>query len=378
MKWAELAIDLARKSRPAFGRKSSALWLDADHLATNMLAAIGDTKSVSWFVSQLDRCSAREVGQLVTERFGKERLCRDMNKAEAAELLDMLQEQSVLIRPKQLGPMGPDAWEHERLIHGYACEASEEDYFQAGAHPPFGRIPYLVEAWAATCTPVGCDLRHHAYEHLYQVRCCGLTINRTPALIDCTAYRHGQSRNVILSLGHLECELALPRGSYAVALNITSPFIPILGDNKVPYLRPFGQAIIKAIEAAVRRSKRKCAPILVTKNNGDNNGEDIDQDEETPEKRTQKEQVLEILERGEAQQSASGGKLQFNQRSLYHVVRDMVPGLTSSWFEKLVTKFENKHGEIELMFRTDRGIFYEPHSGGLSGLGTLSVEAYET
>jgi DNA topoisomerase VI subunit B len=369
MEWAQLAIQLAQQSGPAFTRKPSPLWLDADHVATNMLAAIGPVKTVAWFVAQLDRCSAREVGQLITERFGKGRLCRDMNKAEAAELLTMLQQKAALIRPKQLGPMGHEAWKQADLLHGYACE---EGSFQAGAHPPFGQIPYLVEAWAATCEP---DSKNE--DDVYAVRCFGLTINRTPALIEPSCYREGWSRNVNLWLGSVDCELSLPKGAYRIALNIASPFIPILGDNKVSHLGNFKEALIKAVEAAVRRSARNCPPMLFTKNNGDNDGNGNNaQDGETPEERTQRDRVLEILARGEAQHKASGGTLEFNQRSLYYVVRESVPGLTASYFAALVTEYEYEHGEIPLMFRTDRGVFYEPHGGEVIPLGTLTVRNY--
>jgi DNA topoisomerase VI subunit B len=322
LEWGNLAIKLAQHSGPTFTRKPSPLWLDADHIATNMLAAIGPLKTLGWFVAQLDRCSARDVGQSVTDRFGKGRLCRDMNKAEAAELLNMLQQIAVLIRPKQLGPMGREAWKHANLLHGYACE---EGSFQAGAHPPFGQIPYLVEVWAATCKPNSED-----EDDIYAIRPFGLTINRTSALIDASCYREGLSRNVILSLGSLDCELSLPRGAYGIALNITSPFIPILGDNKVPHLGNFKETIISAVEAAVRRSARNCPPILITKQGGDGDRDDDGEDSDTPQKRTQKEQVLEILSRGEAQNKASGGTLEFNQRSLYYVVRESVPHPTRS------------------------------------------------
>jgi hypothetical protein len=71
LEWAQLAIQLARNSGKPYGRKPSPWWYDADHLCLNMLAAIGSTYTVAWFVAQLDRCSSREIGQLVTEKFGK-------------------------------------------------------------------------------------------------------------------------------------------------------------------------------------------------------------------------------------------------------------------------------------------------------------------
>src|SRR5205823_6464464 len=109
---------------------------------------------------------------------------------------------------------------------------------------------------------------------------------------------------------------------------------------------------------------------------GGDHDDDEGEKEDTPQKRTQREQVLAILASGEASDKASGGHLEFNQRSLYYVVRERVPGLTASYFAALVTEYENAHGEIPLMFRTDRGVFYEPHGGEVTPLGTLTVRDY--
>ena len=148
LEWAQLAILLARNSDKPFGRKPSPWWFDADHLSLNMLAAIGSTYTVAWFVSQLDRCSSREIGQLVTEKFGKGCLCRELSKPQATELLHLLRRNDhAVITPKQLGPMNCGAWKHEQLNDGYAYE---EGTFDSG-RPPQAQIPFLVEAWAATC-----------------------------------------------------------------------------------------------------------------------------------------------------------------------------------------------------------------------------------
>jgi hypothetical protein len=74
LNWAVLAIRLAQNSSEPFRRDPSPWWFDSDHLALNMLAAIGPTYTLASFVAQLDRCKSREVGRLVTERFGKGRL----------------------------------------------------------------------------------------------------------------------------------------------------------------------------------------------------------------------------------------------------------------------------------------------------------------
>ncbi len=46
--------------------------------------------------------------------------------------------------------MGADAWRHQQLIDGYGCE---QGTFSAGRAEPYADIPFLVEAWAATCEP---------------------------------------------------------------------------------------------------------------------------------------------------------------------------------------------------------------------------------
>jgi DNA topoisomerase VI subunit B len=155
LKWARQAITLAQQSEPAFNRKPVPAWYDADHLALNMLAAIGPSRTLAWFVSQLDRCTSREIGQQVTSEFGKGRLCRDVNKDEAAQLLRLLQSRTTSsFKPRQLGLMGADAWIHEQLTDGYVYE---EGSFVTGRSEPHATIPFLVEVWAAnardTCTP---------------------------------------------------------------------------------------------------------------------------------------------------------------------------------------------------------------------------------
>ena len=58
-------------------------------------------------------------------------------------------------------------------------------------------------------------------------------------------------------------------------------------------------------------------------------------------------------------------------------MRELVPGLEDGYFGALVTEFEAEHGEIAGMFRNNRGAFYEPHSGEVKPLGTLTVREYK-
>jgi DNA topoisomerase 6 subunit A-like protein len=150
--------------------------------------------------------------------------------------------------------------------------------------------------------------------------------------------------------------------------------IEILGDNKTPSLEKLEETIQQAVQKAIRRSARNNPPELVSKTTGEKNG---DHQNSSPKKASQREQVLAILLKGDAAAKASGnGSLSFNQRSLYYVVREEVPGLEDGYFGALVTEYENKHGEIPRMFRNNRGAFYEPHGYGVTPLGTLTVRAY--
>ena len=378
--WANRAIYLAQDSGAAFNRKPHPLWFDADHLALNMLAAIGADRTLAWFVSQLDRCSSREVGQLVTAKFGKGRLCRDVNKAEAAELLRLLQRLAAEpIKPKQLGPIGRYAWKRWNLSHGYALE---EGTFQTGRHEPFGSIPFLVEAWAGTFEP-----KSHDPDDVYDVSVIGTTINRTPALlVGADVYREGRSRNATLVLGEEDYELSIPQGCYRVAINITSPYVPIIGDNKAPSLHSFSDSIAEAVQKAVRRSARNCPPTLfsfsIPKKNGENDGDGGDggggdqQDEEKPERITQRAAIWQVLP--EAVERSRDGGYQPSQRSIYYRARELIKKkgiipVEPSWnyFCSVITDYENEKGEIEDMVRDTRGVFCEPHGGEPIPMGTL-------
>jgi hypothetical protein len=362
--WAKTAVILAGQSKMPFARKPSPRWLDADHIAFNMLAAIGPGRTLRWFCDQLDRCSARGVSAQVSQVFGKGKMCQDMTKAEASELLAMLQSFAAPVKPKQLGPMGEHSWCHRNLVDGYACM---EGVFQMGVHEPCAEVPFLVECWSGTLEP---DVDNEDGEY-YPVCNVGLTINRSPAIIDVACHREGRSRNVDLSIVPGEY-LDLPKGAFRFALNITSPTFETLSDNKTPSLTPFENAIKLAVEKAVSRAARKNPPTLV---------KEVSESRQIVNSAVRvalKEQVLEILLKGDAQKKASGeGSLSFNQRSLYYVVRESVPGLKSSYFASCVTEYENDYGEIPGMFRSNRGAFYEPHGGMVMPLGTLTQQAYQ-
>ena len=240
MQWAQLAIELARSSGPPFTRQPSPYWFDADHLALNMLSALPPDKTLAWFVGKLDRCTDRAIGQRITERFGKGRLCRDVSKPQAAQLLALLREHTCekRIKPKQLGPMGREAWKCAELNDGYAFEEgtfNDGDYYSVVA-----QIPFLVEAWAATCEPPAS--MDDDDDDVYAVEIVGL--HHQPVAGD-YSLRRGPDRPHSRSVTDLRWYTVLcsvPKGAFDIAVNITSPHIHILGDNKTPALECFTDA----------------------------------------------------------------------------------------------------------------------------------------
>ena len=374
LEWARRAIALAQQSGPAFNRKPLPAWYDVDHLALNMLAAIGPSGTLAWFVSQLDRCTSREIGQEVTGRFGKGRLCRDVSKEEAAQLLRLLQWRTTSpFKPRRLGLMGADAWVHEQLTDGYVYE---EGSFVTGRSEPHATIPFLVEAWAATCqTP---DSRDDDDVYPVDVVSSGFTINRSPAIVDSFSSRNGRSRLANLRLGSEFIRLDIPQGAFDFAVNITTPFIPILGDNKTPYLEAFREQIKRAVERAITRAARNNPPVLVAsrKDNGEANEEE---DEEKPERIFQRSAILQVLP--EAIERSGDGGYEFSQRSLYYRVRILIKAIITAepnynYFCSVLTGYENDNGEIEKLIRDTRGVYVEPHGGELIQMGTVTVAAY--
>jgi hypothetical protein len=370
MQWAQTAIKLAQSSGPPFGRQPSPWWFDTEHLALNMLSAIGPTYTLAQFVSQLDRCSSRKIGRLVTDMFGKGCLCRDLSLDQASKLLKLLRDNvPTQILPKQLGPMGREAWKSD----GYACE---EGYLLTASEPR-ARIPFLVESWARTCAP-----RTNTPDDLpYPVEITDITINRSPAIATYNCQRSGRARDVWVNIGGGGW-ISVPQGAFKLFFNITSPYIPILSDNKTPSLSSFATFIRTAIETAIKRAARNNPPVLVSR------VEDSKEEEEEPEKKPpripQRSSILKAIPAAvdHCRNNENGIPFfEFNVRDLYYAVRNLVLALgvkepAYGYFSSILTDFENEFGEIDKLNRDARGVFIEPHGGRLISMGTKTVDAY--
>ena len=149
------------------------------------------------------------------------------------------------------------------------------------------------------------------------------------------------------------------KGSYAIWVNITTPYCPITSDGKSPNLDPFADAICAAITTATKKAQRA-----------------------TPSERklSQKDVVLEHLD--QAIEDVSGdGEFRFNQRQLFYYLRPIVleetgQTLKEGNFNAIITDYETDR-EIPGMYHEPRGAIYHPHRDETITLGTLMVEDYE-
>src|SRR6516162_9162990 len=131
------------------------------------------------------------------------------------------------------------------------------------------------------------------------------------------------------------------KGSYAIVINVTTPYCPITSDGKAPDLAVFADQIFSATETAMRKAQR-AAP--------------------KDRKVLQKDVVLENLD--EAIASASGdGEFRFNERQIFYQLRPIVLEETGQElrignFKAIITDYENDNGEIPGMYREPRGSIY--------------------
>jgi hypothetical protein len=146
-----------------------------------------------------------------------------------------------------------------------------------------------------------------------------------------------------------------------VAINLETPYVPLMNDGKTPNLRQIARSIEAAVEKAVRRGKRLSGTA------GDA-------------KTSMKSLILDRLPDGIAINS-DGGRLKFNQRNLYYKVRELIardggPEVKWEYFTAVITGYEEEHGDIRGMYRDPRGTLYHPHTGEEIPLGTQEVDRY--
>jgi hypothetical protein len=356
--WAETAIRLAQLGDQRISAyRANPHWLDLDHFR-EMLRSITAGTSVRDFVAQLDGCSSSASRTKITQQFGTRRLCSDLKKEEAAELLGLLQTMAKPQKAKNLPLLGKTAWDS----HAYYKVEGE---FVTGDRLPHAIIVFVVECWAKALGRDSNDVGIRA-----------LTINRSPAIGTCAALR-GYGRGFHVDLCGTTLHLDAPEGSFTFALNITSPFVPVISEGKLPDLDAFSTAAADAIQTALRRASKYLPEKKKAVHDDDDDDDAEDDDEEKPP--TQRAMVWKVIPA--AIERSRNDYVGFGQRDLYYSVRLLIQDadaeVTFKYFGTILTDYENEVGPIEDMHRDARGFYVEPHGGEMTPMGTVTVAQYE-
>jgi hypothetical protein len=334
--WALAAIGVAEHG-DAYGGKSSPHWYDAVQFH-ELLLAHGSQPARS-LIAQLDGCSGGKAGEIIAAAGLDRMACCDINRQQAAALLEIARKQARLVSPDRLGCLGRDALPG----YSYAIELDTVTVDIGGAN-----IPIVVEVWARKIKDKG------------GIRVSAL-VNRTPVISDLTAWRDSDKDIRLSGCGlNTYCENVPTKGEYDIYVSVITPYCPIVSDGKAPNLDPFGVAICDAITVATKKAQR-AAPCT--------------------KRLTQKDVVLKNLDEIVAEVSGEG-QYRFNERQLFYRLRPIVLEQTGQElqignFKNIITDYENENGEIGGMYREPRGSIYHPHRGQTITLGTLMVEEYE-
>jgi hypothetical protein len=391
--WALDAIELARRSdEPAFKRKPSVHWFDADTFLDLLMTADGNP-NVREFLDRFDGCSGSAVRSEIAANFQRRGIKTITTREEAAALLAKAQALTTPLPAKALKPLGRDAI----VCDGYALA---EGCFTDGTHEPVAAIPFIVEAWVNAYDPK--EGRPHFAGRFY--------MNRTKAL---TRYEgEPQAGWLALDVGNASVLHDVPEGPhYAIDIAISSPYFIALNDGKEPDCHPFADAIEQAVgKAANNKAARDIASLMTAhekevariraRHERDREAEEQatqrirDREEqqrvkaereraiaERKAKPTIREAVMRLLP--QAIEDAAEGGFYFNTRHLVYDIRERVRQLSGkpllqSYFDALVTELEAERGEVlhPNLIREARGNLYLPHADEPIPLGTLNVRSF--
>ena len=330
LRWARLAIHLAQGN--AYAGKSSPWWYDLPQFH-ELLSASGGVP-VRALIESLDGCAGGRAGEIVAMAGLSRMLCHDLDRSQAARLLQAAREAAKPVTPKRLGAVGPDAFPGRAyaIAYGSALFGSS---FRAD-------IPVAVEVWAKQA------------EGNFVVA----SVNRTPIAGEMSLQRDKSEVNLFgCGLRHTVAK-APKELRFNVWLNIIAPYMPITSDGKEPDLTPFLPVIDEAMTKAIRKVRRPGAGGV-----------------------SQKDVVLDHL--AEVIEAVSGPeRYRFNSRQLFYRLRPIVLEETGKElqignFLGILDDYEREHGEIALMYREPRGSLTHPHLDETITLGTLMVEQYE-
>jgi hypothetical protein len=241
---AEAAIALAIAAEPAYGRRPSPHWLDADHLAETFATIEPVGVTARQVIERLDGCSGAMAGK-ITAPFGKGRTCRSMHEAEIAELLRRMQAVARVVKSRALGPVGAAAFgpDYDGYIIGDAM-------LRVGIREPYARIPVLIEAWASVTSRRGGEARLRVF------------CNRSPVVGAVDAARITGS-GIHLSGAGLQRYgpfMTVEGGDCDLIVAVTAPLIPTTSLGKAPDLSVLQEEIAEVLRRAFTRSRNRLPP----------------------------------------------------------------------------------------------------------------------
>jgi hypothetical protein len=334
--WARQAQALAGRGTSYRG-SSSPWWYSAD--AFWELCQAAGNASVRQVLAQLEGCG-RHKGRRIAGAFW-ERKSASLSRAEAAALLQKARTLSKPVKPKRLGFVG--------RLDAYRAYARAQGTIQAGSSERMAAtLPFTLEAWARP-------------EEEPRIVLC---VNRSPITAELEVYRpRGQKAAYALVGCHLSHSFAAPRSrEFGFQVNLQCPHVPITTEGKSPDLNFFRRPLLDTLTTVAARARR------ASRGSGPSTG-------------NQKHFIYRALL--PAIHHASGAnQYRFSQRQLFYAIRPMLLEALGiepdyGWFCKVLTSYENEHGEIANMYRDARGTLYHPHTGQEIPLGTREVEAYQ-
>ena len=323
-----------------YSGQTSPFWYDSDSFHS-LLETCGDGISVEEFISNFDGCSGVKGKKITTAYLGRN--ANSLSFEESEQLLQGALASAKVVTHQRIGIVGklPISLAYHKLKTTITLDAAKGRYNAT--------LPVVVEMWAV-------PKKMGSY----------LFVNKT--ITTATIQTSFQGKYAIMYYGGLETwfekKITTP---LAIWINVLTPYMPITSDGKNPDFKPLetdiNQMFEKVVKAAARRAKR------------------IDKDGRVIEVVSQKKIIGDVLSQA-VEKASGGGEYRFSLRQLYYAVRPLVKlgnnaDLKYSYFCEVIGDIENEQGkDIQGMYRDNRGLLIEPHTGREMPLGTLSVERY--
>lgn len=342
--WGQTAKELAKATATGgrwFAGKSSPHWYDPAAFF-ELVRGVGGHPVRRLVTEQMDGLSGRDKARSACGE-AWERGCETLTRAEADALLLRLQAATSPPSGDRLGRVGPGFM----TGGGYSKQYGTFDFHGAV-------IPFVVEAWA--CAAGG---------ERPEGQVC---VNRTPVCGDVVFQQEKGSEYGVIGCGLRQRFPAAGKshGPFRIVVNVLAPALPLTTTGKMPDLSPgpLRRAVLDAAGQAVKRAKKKCRKAA------------------TAAGQNQKGVIVQHLADA-ARKLSSGGEFMFSLRQLYYELRPLFQQVFGrdpeyNYFSRVVGEYEDENGDVDGLYRDDRGSAYIPHylGGTHLNLGTRSVAGF--